>query len=56
MHPFRDQTVHSQTIVEGSAPQLTLTKGLFTRELKLCIERATNSFPVPLSPSIKTVT
>ena len=37
------------------APQFTTTAGLFFLGLRLCIARAKSSFPVPLSPSIRTV-
>src|SRR5258705_8671694 len=40
--------------VSGMAEQLIATKGLGFRELRLWMVRATNSFPVPLSPVIRT--
>ncbi len=39
---------------EGIAPQLTATKGLRARGLRMCMARATTSLPVPDSPVIST--
>jgi len=41
--------------VSVSAPQWTTTIGLYRRGLNRWTARATSSFPVPLSPSIRTV-
>jgi hypothetical protein len=38
----------------GIAPQSTATNLPLLRSLVPCIDRATNSFPVPVSPVIKT--
>ena len=40
--------------VSGKAPQLIATNCRVFRRLRLCIARATNSFPVPVSPVIMT--
>ena len=40
---------------EGTAAQLSLMNVLSRRALSECTERATNSFPVPVSPKSKTV-
>ena len=41
--------------VSGRAAQLTFTMGRLPRRLWLWMAAATSSFPVPLSPRIKTV-
>ena len=51
--PFSCPNNSDSTSASGIAPQFIATKGLFFRRLESWIARASNSFPVPDSPSIK---
>ena len=53
--PFSCPNNSLSSSVSGSAPTLTAMKGRGLRALSTCSARATSSFPVPLSPSTRTV-
>ncbi|MNP42835.1 hypothetical protein D3C76_1366240 [compost metagenome] len=53
--PFSWPNSSASTSDSENAPQLTATKGLSRRPLKLWMWRATSSLPVPVSPMISTL-
>ena len=53
--PFSKPNSSLSSSSDGSAAQLTLTKGRSTRLESRCSARATSSLPVPLSPRTSTV-
>ena len=53
--PLRWPNNSDSISVSGMAAQLTVTKGILWRALRLWMARATSSLPVPVSPVMRTV-